>query len=239
MLGFFRKTRPLVHDHWYALIPDFKISTAEFYDSVDSELHRREIPDLEVCRIPFPEGSILSLRREYLRIQRERLLFEICAAPFGTSWFFSCRFSEFPLRFRLLHVLLLLVAGFGVWLAYSYVFGMFWGPVVMATSLLGLIFLLKRVVPMGLFDLDHRILHLPILGPLYEIFLRPNTYFREDTRLMYCDLVGQIVRAKIEEFAGRSDIRNVEFKKDDQILSGGNGQLAGLLKTLWAGLKKK
>jgi len=126
-----------------------------------------------------------------------------------------------------------------MWLAYSYVFGMVWGPVVMATSLIGLVFLLKGVVPMGMFDLDQRLMRLPILGPLYEIFFRPNTYFREDTRLMYCDLVGQIVRTQIEEFAGRADIRNVEFKKDDQILAGGNSQLAGLLRNLWAGLKKK
>lgn len=239
MFGLFRGNVPVVLDYWYVLIPDFETSTSKFYEAVGKELDRRKVPNLEVARVLFPEGSVLSARREYLRMRRERLLFEVCSASFGTSWFFSCRFSEFPLRFGLRHLLILLLVGNLIWSAHQYAFGLFWGSVVFVATIVGLVFLLKGVVPLGLYDLDHRIMRLPVIGPFYEIFLRPNTYYREDARIMYCDLVNQVVRGKVEEFAGRQEAKKVEFKRDESVVAGRPGFLGHWWKRLWDGLKTK
>ncbi len=46
--------------------------------------------------IDFAEGGTLLSKREYLRMTHEQLVFDICAAPFGTAYFFSCRFAQIP-----------------------------------------------------------------------------------------------------------------------------------------------
>jgi hypothetical protein len=239
MFGLFRRTQPIVLDYWYVLIPDFETSTTKFYDAVGKELDQRKVPGLEVTRVLFPEGSVLSSRREYLQMRRERLLFEVCSASFGTAWFFSCRFSEFPLHFRLLHLLLILFVLISIWFVYQVAFGGYWGSAVFGASILGLVFLLKGVIPLGLYDLDHRLLRMPMIGPFYELYLRPNTYFREDSRIMYCDLVNQVVRGKVEEFAGRQEAKKVEFKRDEAVLAGRPGFFGQWLKRLWDGLRIK
>lgn len=55
----------------------------------------------------FSEGGLLSVKRDYLRLMRERLVFDICAAAFGTGYFFSFRFIEFPPGVNLWHMLAL------------------------------------------------------------------------------------------------------------------------------------
>src|SRR5258706_14918319 len=81
-------------DYTYYFFDNFQTSVAEYYDSIEKELKARKVPDLDTQRITWSEGSLLSANRVYLRMARERLVFDICAAPFGTSFFFSCRFAE-------------------------------------------------------------------------------------------------------------------------------------------------
>lgn len=102
MFGF-SKSKPTAEflDHWYALVPSFTTSSKEFYAAVENELQERQVPGLEIHHVDFAEGGVLSQKREYLRMTRERLVFDICAAPFGTSYFFSCRFAEIPATVKL------------------------------------------------------------------------------------------------------------------------------------------
>src|SRR5690242_20150917 len=95
MFGFSRKKGEVI-SHWYSLIPSFNTSTKEFYDAVEKELKERQLPGLDLFHVEFAEGGVLSAKREYLRMTRERLIFDVCAAPFGTGYFFSCRFAEIP-----------------------------------------------------------------------------------------------------------------------------------------------
>ena len=68
-----------VLDHWYTLVPEFQFSTNEFYGAVEQELKRRLVPGLEIERVDFSEGGLLSANRVYLRMIRERLVFDVCA----------------------------------------------------------------------------------------------------------------------------------------------------------------
>src|ERR1700742_3558186 len=109
MLGFFRPKKADVLNHWYALIPGFKTPTAEFYASIEAELTAREVPGLELSPVEFAEGGLLSAKRVYLRMPRERRVFDVCSSPFGTAHFFSCRFAEIPAVIKLWQIAVTLI----------------------------------------------------------------------------------------------------------------------------------
>jgi hypothetical protein len=55
-------------------------------------------------------------------------------------------------------------------------------------------------------------------GPIYEGLLRKDTYYHHDTRLMYCDTVNVVVKAKVEETTGAKGIELVRFNEYSPIL---------------------
>src|ERR1035437_5337355 len=108
MLGFFKSKKADVLSHWYVPVPNFNASTADFYTAVEKELKEQKVPGLEISQVDFSEGGLLSDMRKYLRMTRERLVFDICAAPFGTNYFYSCRFSELPVKVNMFAIAILL-----------------------------------------------------------------------------------------------------------------------------------
>jgi hypothetical protein len=224
MLSFFKAAKADVLSHWYALIPGFKTSTNEFYQSIEQELKSRQVPGLEMSRIEFSEGGLLSDKREYLRMSRERLVLDVCAAPFGTAYFFSCRFAEIPATIRLWQLFVLLIV-FGVSALFSLaictrVFGaltIFIWPIGWIFFIAFLIYLLRNAVTMGLRDLDAFLIKSP-LGPIYERWFRRETYYRQDTRLMYCDTVNAVVKGLVEEITAAKGVKLVQFNEYNPIL---------------------
>lgn len=199
MFGLWRRKVPKVHAHWYVPLKDFRSDIAGFYSAVTEEINRREIPDLEIREIPFSEGGWLSANRIYLRMRREKLVFDVCSAPFGTGWYFSCRGAMIPtvLRWWELFVALVLVGQLG--LTYWWTLGTFWGSVAMGASVVAVsVFFINA----GRWQsLDDALLQLPVIGSIYEALFRRETYYRQDARLMYLDVVNEIVRTKAAEFA--------------------------------------
>ena len=226
MLGFFKPKRADVIDHWYVLVPGFNTSSKEFYVAIEKELKERQVPGLEIAFVDFAEGGVLSQKREYLRLTRERLVFDICAAPFGTSYFFSCRFAEIPAVIRLWQLLVVLVA-FGICVPLSFifcakVFGLL-TPFVWAIGWIVLIavaiYTLRNAVSMGLKDLDAMLIKSPVVGPIYENWFRKETYYRNDTRLMYLDTVNAIAKARVEETTGAKGIKLLRYMENCPILN--------------------
>jgi len=212
MFGLWRKKKPLVYSHWYALFPDCRMAVSEFYDSVLADLERREIPGLDARRINFFEGGILTQRRSYLRMRRERIVFDVCSAPFGTAWFFSCRVAEIPFVLRMWELLVMAGILFGMFMLYPIVFGPFWGAVVFGVSVVGALVLLNTFATTATTNLDAVLIRIPVLGTLYELFVRRNqTYYREDTRAMYGHVVNAVVVAKVEEMAAAHGIEKVDL----------------------------
>ncbi len=199
MFGFLKSKKADVLSHWYTPIANFNISSQDFYATVEKELQAQKVPGMEISRVEFSEGGILSDKRTYLRMERERLVFDVCAAPFGVNYFFSCRFAELPAKVGLanmialfLLLMLLLFLSFktvGFWLS---VIG--W-PVLLV--ILGSV--LRNAVSLGLADLDAWLLKQPFFGTLYERFFRKETYYRQDTRLMYLTVVEGIIKKLVEQ----------------------------------------
>lgn len=215
----FEKQQADVIDHWYALVPGFSVSGKEFYAAIEQELKDRQVPGLEIFHVDFAEGGALSQKRGYLRMTRERLVFDICAAPFGTAYFFSCRFAEIPAVIRLWQLLVVLVGAFlSLVLAVRFL-GLILGPVALLAGLIFLIYTLRNAVGLGLKNLDATLIKSPVFGPIYENWFRKETYYRHDTRLMYCDTVNAVVKAKVEETTGANGIKLIRFNEYSPILA--------------------
>ena len=202
--------------HWYTVVDGVQFSAQDFYDSVLDELAVRKLPQLKSSRVEYHEGGMLSDKRIYLRLARERYAFDICAAPCGEEYFFSVRFVEVPRGGWLKLIGLLLITsliGMGATRISS---DTYWW------ILLGLIVVLlgrwilgtarnkqesaasgrKPLMP----DFDSFFLGLPILGEWYER-VRKNTYFRHDTRMLYHSIISEIVKAKVDEFAAAKGVK--------------------------------
>jgi hypothetical protein len=167
--------------------------------AVEETLRAKEAP-VRPQRIDWSEGGLLTAKREYLRATYGRYSFDICAAPFGKDYFFSWwltkRRSESALlmgcgaMIGLLLVLTLLVKFVG------YIGGFLLFIVALGTAWT----LLSNGAIAGAEVVDDVLLALPVVGPLYTRFIRPATYFSEDSRLVFEEAVHTIVQQQVESF---------------------------------------
>ncbi len=215
-----RATPDVIVSHWCKLIENFSFSSRTFYEKLDQAISKRQIPNINSGQIHWPEGSVLSAKRIYLRLVRERLVIDICAAPFGTGFFVSWRLGEIRLRVSFFLLFLLLCSCYWLygsiydrysWDIYRFRHrypGEFLGIIVAVVAVFFLIlFFLRQVVASGLSDLDAVLLRIPILGPFYERFLRPITYYRIDLMLAYQEAVHQAVLEVVDEITTTGGIK--------------------------------
>jgi len=87
---------PVVLAHWYQPFDTFSMSTQEFYKRLTVEIERRHMPEVELLRSSLPQGGMLQGKRDYLRVNRGKLTFMLCAAPFGIDFFVSWWLLEEP-----------------------------------------------------------------------------------------------------------------------------------------------
>jgi hypothetical protein len=199
MFGFLKSKRADVLSHWYTPVPNFNISTQDFYTAVEKELKTQQVPGLEISQVEFSEGGLLSDKRTYLRMTRERLVFDVCAAPFGANYFFSCRFAELPAVVKLWQLAVLVVGFLALVALFWKLLGFWLGSIALAAFLLLIVYLLRNAVAMGLKDLDASFIKSPLFGPVYEAWFRKESYYRQDTRLMYLTVVEGIIKKLVEQ----------------------------------------
>jgi hypothetical protein len=210
MSRFFRKNVEVLN-HWISFVDGFQITPGDFYTKLKQKLTERNIPKMEVSEINIQEGGLLSEKRVYLRMLRERFVFDVCAAPFGNGFFFSCRTSEIPLVLRIYHLVLVLLGSGGLLFCltmyYINVFGVWGAGFAALLTVLIPISLFKNLVALGLGDLDRLLVRTPVVGPVYEILFRKETYFRLDSRLCYLHTVPTIVKELAEEFVAAKGVK--------------------------------
>ena len=205
---FGRKSKDEVMNHWIGFAENFTFSPQEFYKSIEQLIKDRKVPGLETFRVEYAEGGLFSDERIYLRLIRERLAFDICAAPFGTGYFFSSWSVYSPVRVRLWHLVV-------VFLIWNLIAGLLYQPLGPRFALIasvaffvavGLVF--RNVVALKLADLDTALLKMPVIGPIYEKWFRENnTYYRYDTRLAYLNVVPKLIEELAAEVTGSKGIK--------------------------------
>jgi hypothetical protein len=205
----FKPKNDEVLEHWISFADGFSLPPQEFYEAVEKQLAARKIPSMKMSRVEYAEGGLLSDKRIYLRMIRERLAFDMCAAPFGTSYFFSCRTVHSPPILRFWHLLVVYMALNIVSLLLFNYLGVEFGAIAFVALLVAIFLTFRNAVVLGLTDLDNALIKIPAIGPIYERWFRKETYYREDTRLVYLKIVPEIIKSVAEEVTGAKGFKLV------------------------------
>jgi len=203
----FSNNKGEVLKHWIAFADAFAFPPEEFYTAIEKELTARKIPSMEISRVEFAQGGWLSGKRTYMRMMRERLALDACAAPFGTGYFFSCRTLYIPPLIRLWHLLVL-------FFVFNVIGGLLIGPLGLTFAfvaeiglMVALAAVMRNTVALGLADLDNLLLKLPVIGPIYERLFREETYYRVDTRLLYLKTIPDLIQRLAEDITGDKGVK--------------------------------
>lgn len=195
-----------VVSHWSTLIEGLQASPLQFYQSVEAALLRRQIPETKNDRVDYKEAGLLSAKREYLHVGREKMVFDICGAPFGTGFFVSWWLAEAKFK---LNPFLQVLAVFGMLVVVNVILGLV-GPI---NGLLSLCVVVPAALALidslstdGKFD-DGIVRALPVIGWLYERLFKPATYYRIDTMLMFQKAVHNAVLEVIDEMTTAKGLR--------------------------------
>lgn len=200
--------------HWHLLVDDLEASALDYYKSVEEALAARAIPEMRTSRVDWKEAGLISAKREYLRVERGKFTFDICAAPFGTSYFFSWWLTKQPPQYALLYGCLTLVALPVVFVVCVSHFGFFNGILASLLFVAVIAFLIKDHINSGAAHVEELILAIPTIGPIYRAIFRPATYYATDTRLMFQESVH---RAVVEMIAGLREARGLRALSPDDI----------------------
>jgi hypothetical protein len=185
-----------VLSHWSHLFDEYSTSTTDFYSAVEAAVKARKAPDVNIERVDFHEGGVLSAKREYLRVRRGQLAFDICAAPYGRGQFFSWWLVDLPPS-GAFFVVLVILAGIAGMVALCFkIFGFFGGPLASLIAVpIGLLFV-GHLIRETASDIEATVLAVPYLGAVYARIFSPPTYYRTDTALMFQETVrGAVMEA--------------------------------------------
>lgn len=211
MFNFLKKRRPIVQHQWIVPLENFESDVGGFYSAIEETIRERRLPPMQILRIPWREGGLLSRGRDYLRIMRERLVFDIGCGPFGSYWFYSCRGAVVPRRLTWFDILFALLTLGSFYAIYYLAFGPIVGQFVFIATF-GFIYAVMIVA--GKWPgLDETLIHMPVVGAIYEALFRRETYYRQDTRLMWLTTINSIVREKVQEFAKAGGADEVHFEQ--------------------------
>lgn len=221
-----RKARLL--DYKTRLIENFNYSPREFYLLLAKAIERREVPGLEAELTLLIESVRGSSRRLYLSVARERFVYYVCAAPFGSGFFFSWRLVDERRPAKWYHLLAMLGFLFSLSIFISY-FG--YSTIVRFLNALGFdgegisqvapnvpwivfVFLftamwsLMRCAALPRFEwLAIMFEKSAVIGRVFERFFRPDTYYREDSKQMYQKAFDASVQEAIESITTPQGVR--------------------------------
>jgi len=201
--------RVTIISHWSKLIENFQTSPLGFYDLVEQAIKKREVPETEISKVEHHEGGIFAAKREYLRVQRKNLAFDICAAPFGTGFFFSYWFGQISTKAGILLFLGILLFCLITFPIFLQTFGAGVGFLFWIIVIPGLLVFLGYLISEGKIDAEEAVLGMPILGPLYNSIFHPFSYHRLDTIQMYRTAIDAAVMDAIDEITKANGIRGL------------------------------
>ncbi len=91
-------------------------------------------------------------------------------------------------------------------------------PFACLAMLLLALYALRNAEGMGIKDLDAALLNIPILGAVYRAWFRRETYYREDTRLMYLTAVTEVVKEKVEAITAARGVKLLRYQERSPLL---------------------
>jgi hypothetical protein len=204
---------------WSQLIENFQASSQDFYVAFERAAAARAMPESLATRVEHKEGGIASANREYLRLQRGKYAFDLCAAPFGTGFFVSWWFTIPPLAWGFLYTLGFF---FGIMICYALAYSVgftlgatmsgitFGAFLAFASAVLGVptfLWFLGYSLRNGLIGGESTVLAIPLVGWLYERIFAPPTYYSIDTALMFQEAVHNAVLEVVDGMTSSRGLR--------------------------------
>ena len=150
---------------------------------------------------------MLSDKRIYLRLMRERLAFYICAAPFGTRYFISCRSVYVPPAVKFWHVVAVLTVIGITFLTLAHLLDAMLVGLAMLSLILATILRFRNVLMLRLQNVDALLLEIPVISRIYQLYFRKETYYRIDTRNIYLETIPKVVRELVDDVTGAKGIK--------------------------------
>jgi hypothetical protein len=206
----FENKRGEILDSWILFADTFSYPPQEFYAAIDKEMAARKIPSMEISREDFSEGGLLSDKRIYLRLFRERLALYTCAAPFGTGYFFSFRAIYVPALVRLWHILAFVVFFGLIGNLLVLLLGFTFAILAFVALMFAVTAVFRNATAAGVGDLDTFLLKIPVVSTVYENWFRDDTFYRIDTRSLYLQELPEIIRRLAEEVTAAKGAKLLE-----------------------------
>jgi hypothetical protein len=202
-----KKSSAIVDSHWATLIENLQASPMEFYASVEKAIEQRQVPAISNCRVDWKEGGLFTTFREYLRISRERHVFDICGAPYGTGFFVSWWLAELqPSAIGPTLAALWIVLSIDT--VSNFFFGFPQRFVVTCIAVI-LIFLFVGILINRSSGANwvRYVLVIPVIGRLMNRFFLPATYYRIDTASMFRSAIHNSVQEVIDQIIKAKGLR--------------------------------
>ena len=186
-----------VISHWHLLADDMRASALNYYAAIEEELKRREVPSIRTERVDWREGGITTAKREYLRVTRERLTFDLCAAPFGAGFFFSWWLAVQRSPYASVLGYAGLVVFLGIAAAMIGNMGIMAGGFLFLVALAVALTVVSQLAGDGTTLPEDAVQSMPAIGALYDKVFRPETYYSLDTTIMFQESVRRAVNTVI------------------------------------------
>ena len=199
--------------HWYTLLPDFQTSALDFYKAVEVELERHSVPEIHFERIEWKESGALTAKREYLRVARGRLSFDLCAAPFGKDYFFSWWLAEQLPEQAVFYGGVGLVALFVLVYAMVSALGVVNGLILAPVAIAGVLWFIANATTAESLILEDIVICTPVVREVYRRTFKPVTYFSRDTALMFQETVRKAVVAIISDLQSAHGLRALSVEE--------------------------
>lgn len=98
-LAYLFKSRFVIISHWHHTYDKAQFSTMDFYSACEQAIKERNLPGATLKRVIHNNRIFFSGSREYLRVYRMGIAYDICAAPNGSgcyvSWWHHEHYSNF------------------------------------------------------------------------------------------------------------------------------------------------
>jgi hypothetical protein len=212
------KNADSVISHWYRLFEGFQESPKEIYKSIEAAIAKRELPETFTANVNYFEGGPLSAQREYLRVSRRDLVFDICAAHFAKGMFVSWWLSETRSSKGIWILVLLLFLSLTFFGIFINQYG-FLGPLVELFYLFVLFVIVGALVHKGAIKIEDSLLEVPILGGIYERLFHPVTYYKKDTALMFQESIRLAVNEVLDGITTAKGIKALTEEEKKPILT--------------------
>lgn len=193
----------MVTSHWCQPIIGLHMASAQFYEAVTRAIEERKIPGVEFSHVWWKESAFSGIEREYLRVARNRFVFDICIAPYGTGSFISSWLCIVPFTLSVGH----LAAMFGMMIFFL------WFPPLSIYFLFCLFvtgcvwwMYCRNAVTTSI--KDDLILGLTGLGPILRMRAENKpTYYQIDAAAVYQSAVQEAVMAVIDGLCKEQNVR--------------------------------